>query len=243
MDNIEIIPAIDIIDGRTVRLRQGDYGSRTVYGESPCDVARRYVDAGFRRIHVVDLDGAKAASPRNLRVLEQLSGIDGIRVEWGGGIKTDDALRTVFNSGATYAVIGSVAACNPQLFIDWLQRHGGERMVLGADVLAGMVKVNGWLDEAGVSLNDMLQQFIPFGLQRVIITDISCDGMLQGPAFELYDRVHRDFPGLELTVSGGISSMADIVKLNEMNLESVIVGKALYEGRITLGQLSKYSRR
>lgn len=242
MGEIEIIPAIDIMEGHTVRLSQGDYGSRRVYDESPYDAARRYADAGFMRIHAVDLDGAKAASPRNLRVLEKLASIDGIRVEWGGGIKGEEALKDVFDAGAYYAVIGSIAACDPRLFTEWLGQYGGDRMVLGADILDGTVKINGWLDGAGMSLDELLMRFLPHGLRRVIITDISRDGMLQGPAFGLYGRVHRDYPDLELTVSGGISSMRDIERLDEMNLNSVIVGKALYEGYITLNQLIEYRR-
>lgn len=237
MSKIEIIPAIDIIDGKTVRLSQGDYDCKKVYNESPYDAASRYVDAGFERVHVVDLDGAKASTPANLHVLEKLSTIDGIRVEWGGGIKSAEALKSVYDAGATYAVIGSVAACRPELFVDWLKQYGGERMVLGADVLDGIVKVNGWLEGAGLTIDDLLGQFMPHGLKRVICTDISRDGMLQGPSFELYGRLQRDYPGLEFTVSGGISSVDDIERLNEMNLNSVIVGKALYEGFITLDEL------
>ncbi|MBD5275612.1 MAG: 1-(5-phosphoribosyl)-5-[(5-phosphoribosylamino)methylideneamino]imidazole-4-carboxamide isomerase [Bacteroides sp.] len=242
MSKIEIIPAIDIIEGRTVRLRQGDFDCKKVYDESPYDAARRYVDAGFSRIHVVDLDGAKSSSPVNISVLEKLSGIEGIKVEWGGGIKDDDALNAVFAAGAAYAVIGSVAAKRPEMFAYWLRLYGGERMVLGADVMDGIVRTNGWLAGAGISLGDMLRQFIPYGLKRVICTDISHDGMLQGPSFDLYGSLHGKFPQLEFTVSGGISSMSDIEKLEDMDLESVIVGKALYEGFITLDQLSKFNR-
>ena len=242
MSKIEIIPAIDIIDGKTVRLSKGDYDCKTVYNESPYDAASRYVDAGFERIHVVDLDGAKASSPANLPVLEKLAAINGIRVEWGGGIKSNDALKSVLDAGATYAVIGSVAACKPELFIEWLEQYGGERMVLGADVLDGIVKVNGWLEGAGISLDELLGKFMPHGLKRVICTDISRDGMLQGPSFDLYGRLNSEFPSLEFTVSGGISSMTDIEKLNDMNLNSVIVGKALYEGYITIDELIKFSR-
>lgn len=239
-DKIKIIPAIDIIDGRTVRLSRGDYDCKTVYSESPCDMARKYVDAGFKHIHVVDLDGAKASAPANLAVLEEMAAIPGIEVEWGGGIKSDTSLQAVIYAGATYAVVGSVAAGKPELFIEWLTRYGGDKMVLGADVLDGIVKVNGWLDGAGVTIEELLRQFIPHGLKRVICTDISRDGMLQGPSFELYEALDRDFPSLNVTVSGGISSMADIKKLSDMGLDSVIVGKAIYEGRISLDELSKF---
>lgn len=239
-DTIKIIPAIDIIDGHIVRLSRGDYDRKTVYGEAPYEVARKYVDAGFTHIHVVDLDGAKASAPANLAELEKMASIPGIEVEWGGGIKSEASLQSVIDAGATYAVIGSVAAGNPPLFIDWLRQYGAERMILGADVLYGIVKVNGWLEGAGVTIEELLRLFIPHDLRRVICTDISRDGMLQGPSYELYSGLKRDFPGLEITVSGGISSMADIEKLNDMGLDSVIVGKALYEGCISLDELSKF---
>ena len=239
-DTIKIIPAIDIIDGHTVRLSRGDYDRKTVYGESPCEVARKYVDAGFTHIHVVDLDGAKASAPANLEVLEEMARIPGIEIEWGGGIKSEASLRSVLDAGAAYAVVGSVAAVNPPLFVEWLKRYGGECMVLGADVLAGVVKVNGWLEGTGVTIEELLREFMPCGLKRVICTDISRDGMLQGPSFGLYSELSSEFPGLEITASGGISSISDIEQLNDMHLHSVIVGKAIYEGCVSLDELSKF---
>ena len=239
-DKIKIIPAIDIIGGKTVRLSRGDYDSKTVYDKSPYDVARRYVDAGFSHIHVVDLDGAKASAPVNLQILEKMASVDGIEVEWGGGIKSDSSLRAVIDAGATYAVVGSVAAVSPETFTDWLGRYGSDRMVLGADVLDGIVKVNGWLDGAGIGIDDLLKLFVPHGLKRVICTDISRDGMLEGPSFGLYEGLMREFPGLAVTVSGGVSCMDDIVQLNDMGLHSVIVGKALYEDRISIDELLKF---
>lgn len=240
-NRIEIIPAIDLIGGRTVRLSQGDYGKMDVYSSTPVDAARMYADAGFSRIHVVDLDGAKASKPANLNVLEQIAVIPGLRVEWGGGIKTAEALKDVFEAGASYAVIGSVAARNPQLFEEWLSAYGGERMVFGADLLNGEIKVSGWLEGVDINLESLLDRFIAKGLQRTVCTDISRDGMLQGPSFDLYARLQEKYPAHNFTVSGGISSLNDIRRLESMGLKSVIVGKALYEGHISLDELANFN--
>lgn len=243
-DRIEIIPSIDLIGGRTVRLSQGDYNRVETYEATPAEAALRYVDAGFSRIHVVDLDGAKASSPVNLKVLEEIASIAGIRVEWGGGIKTGEALRSVFAAGASYAVIGSVAARDPELFCSWLEEYGGahgERMVFGADLLDGHIKVNGWLEGAEADLDRLLGKFSECGLRRTICTDISRDGMLQGPAFDMYAALRDRWPKMNFTVSGGISSIDDIRRLEEMGMKSVIVGKALYEGRISLKELMDFN--
>jgi phosphoribosylformimino-5-aminoimidazole carboxamide ribotide isomerase len=237
---IEIIPAIDIIDGKCVRLVQGDYGKKSVYEPSPVDMVKRYLDAGMERIHVVDLDGAKQSAPANLHVLEQLAAVDGARIEWGGGVKTDAALHDVFSAGAAYAVIGSVAAKCPQKFAEWLDEFGAERMVLGADVLGGKVAVNGWLEHADVTIQSLIDAFTPHGLTQVICTDISRDGMLQGPAIELYTSLQSDYPSVAFTVSGGVSCMDDIRRLNDLSLPRVIVGKAIYEGKISLSQLTDF---
>ncbi len=207
---IQIIPAIDLMEGRCVRLTKGDYGQKKVYDGSPVDVARQYADAGASRIHLVDLDGAKAGEPRNLKVLEAISAAVSCELEWGGGIGSSEALQAVFAAGATHAIAGSVAALRPEVFESWLSRYGA-RMVLGADVRDGRIAVKGWLD-----------------------------GMLQGPSSELYRRLQSAFPQLSFTVSGGISSMEDIRQLDEMGLGKVIVGKALYEQRITLKDLKEW---
>lgn len=232
-----IIPAIDLINGQCVRLSQGDYAKKTCYDVSPLNMVRAYVEHGLKRIHVVDLDGAKAASPQNLNTLQQLSQVDGAEIEWGGGIKTQEALQQVFDAGATYAVVGSVAAKSPELFEQWLTQYGGERMVLGADVKNDMVSVNGWTEEMPISIYQLIDCFVPYGLSQVICTDISCDGMLQGPSTELYVRLKQKYPHLHFTVSGGISSMQDIEELKAKGLDRVIVGKAIYEGHITLNEL------
>lgn len=239
---IEVIPAIDLIDGKCVRLSQGDYDRCTGYKSSPEDMARRFADNGLTRIHVVDLDGAKASSPRNLRTLERIARIDGVTVEWGGGIKTGQALRDVFNAGGTYAIIGSIAARDPQLMSEWLKTHGGEKLILGADVRDGKVAVSGWMEETAETIDDLLRRFIPDGLSQAICTDISKDGMLEGPAFEMYTRLQEKFPDVVFTVSGGISSLADIERLDSLGLRRVITGKAIYEGRLSLKDLQKYAR-
>lgn len=240
-NKIEIIPAIDLIGGRTVRLSQGDYGKMEVYNLTPADAARRYVDAGFGRIHVVDLDGAKAARPVNLSVLETIATIPGVHVEWGGGIKTSHSLKEVFDAGASYAVIGSVAARNPEIFDEWLSVYGGEKMVFGADLFNGEIKISGWLEGVETRLEDLLGRFISNGLQRTVCTDISRDGMLGGPSFDLYANLQNRYPDHNFTVSGGISSLSDIERLETMGMKSVIVGKALYEGHISLEDLSRFN--
>lgn len=232
-----ILPAIDIIGGRCVRLSQGDYNQQTQYEATPVDMVKQYVAHGFKRIHVVDLDGAKASSPQNLDTLSELAAVPGAEIEWGGGIKSVEALRAVLDAGAKYAVVGSVAAKQPELFEQWLKMFGPERIVLGADVREGRVAVNGWQEEMDVTIDDLVDRFLKYGLSQVICTDISRDGMLQGPATELYVRLQKKYPEVDFTVSGGISSMADIHALKAAHLRRVIVGKAIYEGRITLDEL------
>lgn len=232
-----ILPAIDIIGGRCVRLSQGDYNQQTQYEAMPVDMVKQYVAHGFKRIHVVDLDGAKAFCPQNLDTLSELAAVPGAEIEWGGGIKSVEALGAVLDAGAKYAVVGSVAAKQPELFEQWLRMFGHERIVLGADVREGRVAVNGWQEEMDVTIDDLVDRFLKYGLSQVICTEISRDGMLQGPATELYVRLQKKYPEVDFTVSGGISSMADIHALKAAHLRRVIVGKAIYEGRITLDEL------
>ena len=241
MSKIEIIPAIDIIEGRCVRLSQGDYDRRKVYDESPVDMAKRYADCGVKRIHVVDLDGAKSSSPKNLAVLEKMAVGAEVEIEWGGGVKSEESLRALFDYGATYAIVGSVAAREPMLFAEWLARFGGDRMVLGADVRNGKVSVNGWMEDLAVTIEELIDGFLPMGLSQVVCTDITRDGMLQGPTDELYVKLQSRYPSVDFTVSGGIGSMADIERLNEKGLRKVIVGKAIYENRITLKDIERWS--
>ncbi len=236
---IEIIPAIDIIDGHCVRLTQGDYASQKTYYDDPLDAAKAFEQVGIRRLHMVDLDGAKAASPANLRVLERVAGATELELQYGGGIKSAEALRDVFNAGAQRAICGSIAVKEPELFARWLADFGGEHLILGADVREGKVAIQGWLDESEMTAPDLIAHFLPFGLSQTICTDISRDGMLCGPSLELYSSLQEQFPSVEVTVSGGISSMKDIVALSENGLRSVIVGKAIYEGHITLKELEQ----
>ena len=234
---INVIPAIDLIDGKCVRLTKGDYNQKKQYDASPLDMALRYQDIGIRRLHVVDLDGAKSSSPKNLHVLEEIAIRTSLEIEWGGGIKSDQALYDAYNAGADYLIIGSVAVTKPDLFARWLDEYGGNRLILGADIHDGRVAINGWLEKSRQTIDALIDRFVPHGLSEVICTDISKDGMLQGPTFDLYARLQEKYPEQDIIVSGGISSMDDIRRLNEMRLRHVIVGKAIYEGRITLEEL------
>ena len=236
---IEVIPAIDIIDGRCVRLSQGDYGRSKTYGD-PLDMAKAFADAGASRVHLVDLDGAKASSPANLAVLEKIASLGALRSEWGGGIKSAQALRSVFDAGADWAIVGSITALEPDLFAQWLLAFGPEKLILGADVKNARIAVKGWLEESALGIEDLLEKFRPCGLVQVICTDISKDGMLCGPSEEMYTQLKTRFPEMEFTVSGGISKNADIERIEELGLPRVIVGKAFYEGRITLKELAKW---
>ena len=238
---INVIPAIDLIDGKCVRLTKGDYNQKKQYDASPLDMARRYQDIGIRRLHVVDLDGAKSSSPKNLHVLEQIAIGTSLEIEWGGGIKSDQALYDAYNAGADYLIIGSVAVSKPDLFARWLEEYGGNRLILGADVNDGRVAINGWLKKSDQTIDALIDRFVPNGLREVICTDIAKDGMLQGPTFDLYARLQEKYPEQDIIVSGGISKMDDIRRLNEMNLRHVIVGKAIYEGRITLEELKQFT--
>lgn len=240
---IEIIPAIDIIGGECVRLTQGDYTRKTVYYKNPVDAACRYEDAGMRRIHLVDLDGAKVSEPENLRVLEDVARRTGLDIQYGGGIKSTESLRSVLDAGANRAICGSVAVSQPELFTEWLAEFGPEHIILGADIRDGKAATHGWLQSSEMTAAGLIGRFAGAGLSQVICTDISKDGMLQGPAFELYRALQDEFPQVDVTVSGGISSMDDIRKLDAMGLRSVISGKALYENRITLEELTVWLQR
>ena len=237
--SINIIPAIDLIDGKCVRLTKGDYSQKKQYDASPLDMALRYQDIGICRLHLVDLDGAKSSSPRNLHVLEEIATRTSLDIEWGGGIKNDEALRDAFNAGAHHLIIGSVAVSQPELFAHWLEQYSGDRLILGADVNDGRVAINGWMDQSKQTIEALIDHFCPYGLREVICTDIAKDGMLQGPSFDLYARLQAAYPELDIIVSGGISAMDDIYRLNEMNLRHVIVGKAIYEGRISLEEIRR----
>lgn len=233
---IEIIPAIDLISGRCVRLSQGDYATEKAYGSNPVEWARALADCGVRRLHLVDLEGAKAAAPKNLKTLEAIASLGILTIEWGGGIKDDVALRAVWNAGADQAIIGSVAVREPGKMCGWLNDFG-PRIILGADVRNGQIAISGWLQDSSMGIDDLIARFLPHGLQRVIVTDISRDGMLQGPNMSLYNNIQARYPDLPCIVSGGVSCMDDIRRADAQGLPGIIVGKALYENRITLKDL------
>lgn len=237
---IEIIPAIDLIDGRCVRLTQGDYAIKKVYEQEPLDMAKMYADCGVRRLHVVDLDGAKAKEPCNLRVLERLATHTSLDIEWGGGIKSEDALRMAIDAGAARVICGSVAVDNRELFASWLQQFGSGRVILGADVRDGKVATHGWLKESQIGVEELVEDFLSSGLTQLICTDISKDGMLMGPNFDLYVALQQRFPAVDVTLSGGISSFADVERADELGIRAAIIGKAIYEGRITLKDLERW---
>jgi phosphoribosylformimino-5-aminoimidazole carboxamide ribotide isomerase len=234
---IEIIPAIDIIGGQCVRLTQGDYAQKSVYFNDPTDAAMLYVDAGVRRLHLVDLDGAKASEPSNLAVLERIARRTGLDIQYGGGIKNATSLRRVLDAGASRAIVGSAAVTDPDSFILWLSDFGPSRIILGADTRNGLVATHGWLQESTLSAAQLIGRFTENGLNQAIVTDIARDGMLSGPAFDLYRELQNAFPTVDITASGGISSANDIARLDEQQTRSVIVGKALYENKITLDEL------
>lgn len=240
---IEIIPAIDIIEGRCVRLTQGDYGQKTVYGLGVVDAAKSFEDAGLRRLHMVDLDGAKASHPMNLKVLEQVASATGLDIEYGGGIKSRQALSDVLSAGAGRAICGSIAVSEPEMFKEWLTAFGGEHIILGADIKDGRVATHGWLKESALDVCALIDMFADAGLAQVICTDISRDGMLQGPSTGLYTDLQSRYPQLDVIVSGGVSCMQDIERLSDAGLRAVIVGKAIYEGRITVQMLEQWSQR
>ncbi len=236
---ITIIPAIDIIDGECVRLTQGDYNQKSSYYKDPLDVALRYEECGLKRLHLVDLDGAKSKHPVNLRVLERIASRTSFDIQLGGGIKSSEALRDVFNAGASRAICGSVAVTNPELFEGWLTEFGAQKIILGADTKDGKVAIAGWLESSQVGVEQIIERFASSGLKQVICTDIAQDGMLQGPSTPLYVALQEQFADIDITVSGGVSGVDDILSLNEKSLRSVIVGKAIYEGRISFEELRK----
>ena len=237
---IELIPAIDIIDGKCVRLSQGDYNTQKVYNESPLEVAKEFEANGIRRLHVVDLDGAKSSHIVNYKVLDQIAGHTSLTIDFGGGIKTDKDLTIAFEYGAQMVTLGSIAVKNPDLFKSWLHKYGAERIILGADVKDNHISVNGWKEESQQELLPFLTDYTQEGIRKVLCTDISRDGMLQGPSIELYKQIMGQFPDMHLIASGGVSGLDDIIRLDEADIPAVVFGKALYEGRITLKDLNRF---
>ena len=233
---IELIPAIDIINGQCVRLTKGDYDQKTVYGE-PLDMALEFERIGFQRLHVVDLDGAKSKHIVNENVLKAITTETRLTVDFGGGIKTDEDIEKAFVAGAALVTVGSVAVTNPDLFMGWLEKFGAERMIRGADVRHGKISINGWKEDSGEDLLPFLQKYVDAGVKNVLCTEISKDGTLAGPAIELYQRIMEAYPELHLIASGGVSSKEDIEALDAAGIPAVVFGKAIYEGRIDLKEL------
>ncbi len=236
-----IIPAIDIIEGKCVRLSQGDYAQKKVYNEHPLEIAKQFEDAGLKRLHLVDLDGAKAGSVRNWKVLETIAGKTNLIIDFGGGIKQEKDVEIVFNSGAAMATIGSLAVKDKDTFSAWLEQFGTDKFLLGADVKDEKIAVSGWLETTDIWIYDFIEGYIQKGIQQVFCTDVSKDGMLAGPSIDLYKNIIKKFPELYFIASGGVSSLSDLEQLQEIGCKGAIVGKAIYEGKIQLHELTRFS--
>jgi phosphoribosylformimino-5-aminoimidazole carboxamide ribotide isomerase len=234
---IELIPAIDIINGQCVRLTKGDYQQKTVYHDSPAEVAKEFESMGFKRLHVVDLDGDKSKHIVNEAVLQVITTKTSLTVDFGGGIKTDEDIEKAFTAGAAMVTVGSIAVTQPELFMGWLGKYGAERMILGADVRYGKISINGWKEDSNEDLLPFLKKYIDAGIRNVLCTEISKDGTLSGPAIDLYKKVMDAYPELHLIASGGVSSKEDILALNAAGIPAVVFGKAIYEGKINLKEL------
>ncbi|PHN03084.1 1-(5-phosphoribosyl)-5-[(5-phosphoribosylamino)methylideneamino]imidazole-4-carboxamide isomerase [Flavilitoribacter nigricans] len=237
---MQIIPAIDIIDGKCVRLTQGDYQQKKVYNEDPLEVAQQFEDAGLTRLHLVDLDGAKASRIINHKVLERLASNTGLHIDFGGGLKSDEDVRIAFDSGARQITGGTVAVKDPELFEGWLQQYGSDRIILGSDVKDGMVAVSGWQEKSQLELFPFLQDYLAKGVRYTICTDVSKDGLLAGSALDLYRQIRETFPDLNLIASGGVTSMQEVEQLAEIGCFGAIIGKAIYEQKISLGELRAF---
>ncbi len=239
---IELIPAIDIINGQCVRLTKGDYDQKTVYSDSPAKVAAEFEAIGFKRLHVVDLDGAKSKHIVNSQVLRDITTATGLSVDFGGGIKTDEDIETAFECGAQMVTVGSIAVTHPDVFIAWLEKYGPDRLILGADVRNGKISINGWKEDSTEDLLPFLRKYVDAGVKNVLCTEISKDGTLAGPAIGLYQQVMKEYPMLHLVASGGVSSIDDITALDVAGIPAVVFGKAIYEGRINMKELMDKSK-
>lgn len=235
---IELIPAIDMIDGKCVRLTKGDYSTMKVYNEDPVEIAKEFEAYGIRRLHLVDLDGAKSKHVVNYRMLDRIASRTSLIIDFGGGIKSDEDLVIAFENGAQMVTVGSIASQKPELFLKWLKQYGSEKIILGADSKDGRISVNGWQEESVQELLPYLEEYVKHGVRKVLCTDVHKDGMLQGPSIDLYRQILEAQPNLYLMASGGVSSLDDIVELDKAGLPAVIIGKALYEGRFTLKELT-----
>ena len=238
---MQIIPAIDIIEGKCVRLTEGDYAQKKIYNEDPLEVAKAFEGIGLMRLHLVDLDGAKAGQVVNWKVLEKIANNTELKIDFGGGIKTEATLKTVLDTGATYATIGSLAVRNELLFQEWIARFGAKVFMLGADVLEEKIAIGGWLEKTEISVFDFMKSYIDKGVKQIFCTDIKKDGKLQGPSIELYQKIIEQFPALHLIASGGVSSLDDLIELEEIGCSAAIVGKAIYENKITISELANFN--
>ena len=232
-----IIPAIDIINGKCVRLTKGDFAQQKVYNDNPVEVAKMFADAGLQRLHIVDLDGAKAGKIINLAVLEKIAAATSLTIDFGGGIKNITDVGNVFNAGAAMATIGSLAVKHPELLEEWLMEFGADKFLIGADVLDEKIKISGWLEDSGINIFDFIGKMIGLGAINIFCTDISKDGVMQGPSIELYKTIIEQHPEINLIASGGVSNIADVHELKAIGCTGAIIGKAIYEGNITLQQL------
>lgn len=240
---MEIIPAIDIIDGKCVRLTQGDYSQKKEYSSDPTEVAKRFEDAGIKRLHLVDLDGAKAKKIINTQVLEGICQETNLQVDFGGGVQSDKDIALAFKLGARQVTGGSIAVKNPDLFSGWLKSYGGEKLILGADAKDRKIAISGWEETTEMDLIDFIKDYHYKGVQYVICTDVAKDGLLQGPSLELYKEIMEEIPGIKLIASGGVASVSDLEELNEAGVYGTIVGKAFYEGKISLEELSSFTQK
>ncbi|NND09193.1 MAG: 1-(5-phosphoribosyl)-5-[(5-phosphoribosylamino)methylideneamino]imidazole-4-carboxamide isomerase [Saprospiraceae bacterium] len=238
---MHIIPAIDIIEGKAVRLEQGQYDRKTTYYNDPLDAAIMFADAGIRRLHLVDLDGAKANQVKNWRVLQRIAAKTDLIIDFGGGVKRDEDLEIVFENGAAQATVGSIAAEKPELFHKWLSKYGPEKLILGADLIDGKVATRGWKETSDFTWSEFLNEHVNKGVSYVVCTDISKDGMLTGPAVSLYRDILATYANIKLIASGGVSNLADLLELEDVGCYGAIVGKAIYEGRIALKDLEKFA--
>ena len=238
---MQIIPAIDIIDGKCVRLTEGDYAQKTIYNENPLEVAKAFEAAGIQRLHLVDLDGAKAGAVKNWKVLESIALNTKLVIDFGGGIKTDNDVAHVFERGASLATIGSIAVANPTLFLSWLNKYGAEKFFLGADVKDNLIAVNGWMQTSTITIESFLTDYLAHGITNIFCTDVSKDGRLEGPSIKLYQSLIQLFPNLKLVASGGVSSLQDLEALDAIGCAGAIVGKAIYENRISLASLQQFN--
>lgn len=237
---ISIIPAIDIIEGKCVRLSQGDYNKKIIYNEDPLEVAKMFENHGLRRLHLVDLDGAKTQHVVNLKVLERIASKTSLFVDFGGGIKSDADIEAVFNSGAAMATAGSIAVTNRHLFLSWLKRYGKEKIILGADIKDNKIAISGWLSTGNYDIFSFIDSYLDEDIGYVLCTEVSKDGMMQGSALSLYRELKQKYPSLHIIASGGISSVEEIEKLNAENIYGAVIGKAIYEGLISLKQLQQF---